>query len=125
VFGGYEAGKLLISLGVPNAQLEQFIHALEAKAVPFLIFGIVVAALLGGFLKWIENWLIRAFRSARAARQSKTFPASSPVAGFLPTPPCPICNSQMVKRTARRGSNAGQQFWGCSNYPNCRGTRPI
>ncbi|NLF86464.1 MAG: hypothetical protein GX571_10215 [Lentisphaerae bacterium] len=26
----------------------------------------------------------------------------------------------MVLRTARRGSNAGNQFWGCSNYPRCR-----
>ena len=29
----------------------------------------------------------------------------------------------MVLRTAHRGSNAGNQFWGCTRYPNCRGTR--
>ena len=34
---------------------------------------------------------------------------------------CPICNSSMVLRTARRGKNAGGQFWGCSNYPKCKG----
>lgn len=27
----------------------------------------------------------------------------------------------MVLRTARRGKNAGGQFWGCSNYPKCKG----
>ena len=27
----------------------------------------------------------------------------------------------MVLRTARRGKNAGGQFWGCSNYPACKG----
>ena len=37
---------------------------------------------------------------------------------------CPLCNSSMVLRTARRGRNAGGQFWGCSNYPQCRGIRP-
>jgi restriction system protein len=38
---------------------------------------------------------------------------------------CPKCGSAMVRRSARRGSNAGQAFFGCSKYPACRGTRPI
>ena len=32
---------------------------------------------------------------------------------------CPKCESQMVLRTARRGSNPGNRFWGCSAYPRC------
>ena len=39
-------------------------------------------------------------------------------------PTCPKCGSPMALRTARRGSNAGQQFWGCTNYPSCRGVVP-
>jgi restriction system protein len=39
-------------------------------------------------------------------------------------PLCPRCESPMVLRIARRGANAGQQFWGCSTYPKCQGTRP-
>ena len=27
----------------------------------------------------------------------------------------------MVRRTARKGANRGQQFWGCSKFPKCRG----
>ena len=38
---------------------------------------------------------------------------------------CPLCSSGMVKRTARNGSNAGSEFWGCSTFPKCRGVRPI
>lgn len=38
---------------------------------------------------------------------------------------CPLCGSRMVMRTARKGINAGQQFWGCSNYPRCKGTRTV
>jgi restriction system protein len=34
---------------------------------------------------------------------------------------CPVCHSSMVLRTAKRGKNAGQNFWGCSRYPKCRG----
>lgn len=39
--------------------------------------------------------------------------------------PCPICAADMVKRTAQKGASAGCQFWGCSKYPACRGTRAI
>lgn len=41
------------------------------------------------------------------------------------TPNCPKCNTPMVMREARRGPNAGEKFWGCKNYPNCRGIRRI
>jgi len=32
---------------------------------------------------------------------------------------CPKCESEMGLRTARRGKNPGNQFWGCPNYPKC------
>lgn len=35
-------------------------------------------------------------------------------------PTCPKCGSEMILRTAKRGANAGNQFWGCFNYPACR-----
>jgi restriction system protein len=36
-------------------------------------------------------------------------------------PPCPVCGKPTVLRTAKSGKNAGSQFWGCSDYPNCKG----
>ena len=36
-------------------------------------------------------------------------------------PNCPKCDRPMVRRTARRGPNAGSEFWGCSEFPKCRG----
>lgn len=33
---------------------------------------------------------------------------------------CPRCGNALVLRTAKRGSNAGNQFWGCSAYPKCK-----
>jgi len=36
-------------------------------------------------------------------------------------PLCPICSQKMIKRTAKKGRNAGNIFWGCSQFPNCRG----
>ena len=38
---------------------------------------------------------------------------------------CPVCSSAMIKRKKRNGADAGQSFWGCSNYPSCKGTRPV
>lgn len=38
-----------------------------------------------------------------------------------PAPRCPICGLEMVLRTAKKGSNQGGQFWGCPDYPSCRG----
>lgn len=40
-------------------------------------------------------------------------------------PLCPICSSKMIKRTAKKGKNAGNTFWGCSQFPNCRGVEKI
>ena len=31
----------------------------------------------------------------------------------------------MLLRTARKGSRTGQPFWGCSGYPDCRGTLAV
>jgi restriction system protein len=39
------------------------------------------------------------------------------------TPACPACGSTMVRRIARKGPRAGSAFWGCTRYPDCRGTR--
>lgn len=42
-----------------------------------------------------------------------------------PKGPCPRCGSALVLRTARKGPQAGKQFWGCSNFPNCRFVKQI
>lgn len=40
-------------------------------------------------------------------------------------PACPQCAKTMVKRVASRGPNRGNTFWGCSDYPGCKGVRTI
>ena len=34
---------------------------------------------------------------------------------------CPKCGAPMIKRIAKKGTNAGKEFYGCSNFPTCRG----
>jgi len=50
--------------------------------------------------------------------QSTTPPVAS--AGESVAPACPSCGAPMVERVARRGTHAGERFYGCSNYPRCK-----
>ena len=52
-------------------------------------------------------------------------PAQAPHTPSSTAPACPTCGAPMVERRARKGPSAGQSFWGCSDYPRCRGTRPM
>lgn len=70
-----------------------------------------VAAALKPYLSSISG------QEARSA-ENHTQPPESLI---QQTPSCPKCGSEMVLRTAKSGPNAGNQFWGCSNYPQCRG----
>ncbi len=58
-------------------------------------------------------------------RRSATIPPKAVNENTPATPTCPKCGSPMVLRTARKGTNAGNSFWGCGQYPKCRGTRVL
>nr|WP_227672126.1 NERD domain-containing protein [Psychrobacter urativorans] len=36
-------------------------------------------------------------------------------------PTCPKCNGEMIQRVAKKGARQGQAFFGCSQFPKCRG----
>ncbi|MEX0740801.1 MAG: restriction endonuclease [Pseudohongiella sp.] len=38
---------------------------------------------------------------------------------------CPLCGSELVARVARKGSNAGNSFYGCASFPKCRHTEAV
>jgi ssDNA-binding Zn-finger/Zn-ribbon topoisomerase 1 len=45
--------------------------------------------------------------------------------GYQSSPVCPVCGKGMVQREATKGKNAGNKFWGCSQFPKCRGVITI
>ena len=53
-------------------------------------------------------------RNATAGQSDKPKPADK-------IPLCPNCGKAMVLRTVKSGKTAGNQFWGCSAYPDCKG----
>ena len=40
-------------------------------------------------------------------------------------PDCPECGKPMLRRMQKKGKMQGREFWGCSDYPNCKGIRNI
>lgn len=39
----------------------------------------------------------------------------------IQAPACPKCNGEMIKRIAKKGARQGQTFYGCHQFPKCRG----
>lgn len=66
--------------------------------------------------------LVQSVQATTSARGDE--PSTAPI-GVLSADSvcCPLCGKPMLQRIAKRGSNAGNQFWGCSTYPACKGTR--
>jgi len=91
--------------------------------------GFVVAS--GGFTKdaidFAENKQIElvdqhALNAMLKGRQEPTINLHvEEVVSFPEELDCPKCSASMVKRKARQGARVGQEFWGCSQYPKCRG----
>ncbi|MGP4863578.1 NERD domain-containing protein [Psychrobacter sp. T6-5] len=50
-----------------------------------------------------------------------TVEATDHKANLVQTPTCPRCNGEMVKRVAKNGARQGQSFYGCAQFPKCRG----
>ncbi len=54
-----------------------------------------------------------------------TAPQSSATVKPATEKTCPKCSAKLVRRTAKRGSMAGTDFWGCSGFPECRFTAAL
>lgn len=63
------------------------------------------------FMESQAKWLTELLQNAKSGKFTIV-----PVMGAVL---CPQCNSPMRKRNSAKG-----EFWGCTGYPNCKGTRP-
>lgn len=107
----------------PNAPIVPG-HA-ASSVVPIFLKGLATAGqyilpiLLGfaallSFIKRVKSG------SQQAGVTTSISPKATSATG---TPSCPVCASPMVIRKAKKGANAGNEFWGCTNYPQCKGTK--
>lgn len=97
----------------------------EAAGLPLLHVPVRRAYNSQDIREYIAPYLYVSVTPVTAARPVPVT-TSQPVTPPLQTEQvCPKCGSQMVLRTAKKGASAGQQFWGCSNYPTCRTMLPL
>lgn len=71
--------------------------------------------LLARQLKQLESSFV-----AQGGIKEKMYQARTEEQNAPATPECPDCGGPMRKRKSARG-----EFWGCSNYPECKGIRNI
>jgi len=112
----------IVGMATPIGAPVMFIFMIGEYGLKFLAVVAFVAAVISG---------IRQLNRPTSDVQSPTFAYSpprdpretSPKNEEPSSPSCPLCNAPMVLRTARRGANAGNSFYGCTRYPECRGIR--
>jgi hypothetical protein len=117
-----------------NYDREKYTREMKYKMARYHDLGVKFISLYPDNLKNLD-WVFRkrfqaltgqTLPSGARPREDSGFrsPASSLSAGPAgATPTCPSCGQPMRLRTSKRGANAGSQFWGCSTYPACQGTR--
>lgn len=104
---GVVANTLICLIHQTNYLLDQQIRALETQFVEG-----------GGYTEQLA-----AARLAHRQKADRSEPSDSPDQPAAPT--CGKCGKPMVLRTAKRGPQAGSEFWGCSAYPDCKSTKPV
>ena len=104
-------GGFVVTSGTFSSDAREFAHGRNVKLVD--------GAQLLGLLQQARTSL------AATSRSLDQLARDEPVWTPAPGPTCPSCGADMVKRTARKGLNAGQSFWGCSTYPACRAVRSV
>ena len=75
----------------------------------------------GGYTERLAAARLEERRKQRLPDQSDQTDQSDQVRGM--TPACPLCGTPMILRTACKGAHAGSRFWGCTGYPECKGTQ--
>lgn len=73
----------------------------------------------GGFT---ENLYAARVKKREAERSDKS---DAPDKSGNSAPACPACGKPMRRRIAGKGPRTGRAFWGCSGYPDCKGTAEI
>ena len=97
------ANALICLINQANYLLDQQIASLEEQFVDE-----------GGYSEQLAAMRIKKRSRDRSDQTDRSDPTDH-------IPDCPHCGKPMVLRTAKSGKNEGQQFWGCSAYPDCKG----
>ena len=107
------ANAVLCLINQANYLLDQQIAGLEREFISE-----------GGYSEQLAAARLEERRRQTGAHSDRT-DRTEPTDSAEKPPACPDCGKAMVLRTARQGKLSGSRFWGCSGYPECRGTREL
>ena len=99
---------------IANAMIPTVLKGLATAGQYIMPILFVTAAIL--------SWVGRSKPTSLQKVDTTSGPAPANFRSFN-SPSCPLCSNEMLRREAKRGTNAGKAFWGCAKYPACKGTR--
>lgn len=103
---------------VPGKSMDFIIPAMMKGIANFGQYLLPMLLVIAAGASWYNSRKSEATKNPGSGMSRNANPFSS-----QQSPDCPVCASAMLRREAKRGANAGNSFWGCSNYPRCKGTR--
>ena len=103
------AGGFVVTSGIFTSEAQSFAKGQNIE----LIDGSILTAMIKKTHGMTSNKVDRAKKNVLESTPSTT----------TAEPSCPQCGNAMVKRVARKGANSGKNFWGCVEFPRCRGMR--
>ncbi|MCC7091558.1 MAG: restriction endonuclease [Nitrosomonas sp.] len=104
-------GGFVVTSGIFTSEAQSFAKGQNIE----LVDGSMLTAMIVGVHK---NKLNQSATAKRNDQESISLIAAA-------EPNCPQCGNVMVKRIARKGTNFGKTFWGCVEFPRCRGIRTL
>lgn len=111
----------------PEAQQAMYESVWDAT-IKYLLPILILVTVVSVARLIIHNTIVDAKRTVRNAKKkqntNKTANSTDPAKPIYASQDfCPRCGGELVVRTAQKGPHAGEQFYGCSNFPHCRYTQ--
>jgi hypothetical protein len=123
-YAGRPLGPVTAPNQLPSAVTGSMLHALAMVGQYVLPLLFAAAAIVSIAMRRERQGRVVASTGPVTAGPAEQAQASARTARASP-PSCPVCSKPMLLKTARRGANAGNAFWGCPDFSSgCRGTRP-
>lgn len=104
-------GGFVVTSGIFTSKARSFAKGQNIE----LIDGSMLTAMIGKVNERTLN---------QSATKNKNAQDSIPSVSAI-EPSCPQCGNAMIKRVTKKGTNSGRTFWGCVEFPRCRGIRAI
>ena len=121
----HEFGKYVLAMRKRCAAWLENEDSLVAANAILIVIRRAIALLKGQMDRTADAFLEEGGFTERMSRARIEARDAKVRASVAATPKCPKCGRDLRKVVARKGRNAGNEFWGCSGFPECDYTRNV